>query len=78
MILRPYLEGRFDFGKPGFKAEINALFKEASTFNEAVGSHHFIYINKVLVGLFAVLFKLKPRIDTRPSLQVLNDAIDAI
>ena len=78
LVLRPYHEGVFDFGTTDFKDDINALFKEASTFNEAVGSRHFIYVNKVLVGLFAVLFKLKPRIDTHYSLRLLNEAIDAI
>ena len=78
VMLRPHRAGFFDFGSPEFKADINALFREATSFNKAVGSKHFIYINKVLVGLFAVFFKLKPRVDTRRSLQLLTDAADAI
>lgn len=78
IILAPYRAGTFDFGTADFKTELNALFKEASTFNEAVGSKHFIYINRMLVGLFAVLLKLKPRIDTRHSLELLDATIDAM
>jgi len=77
-ILEPYRTDRFDFDNPDYKAALNACFKEASGFNEVTGSKHFIYINKVMVGLYAVLFKLKPRITTQKSLELLNRTIDAI
>lgn len=77
-ILEPYRTRQFDFDNPDYRAALNACFKEASGFNEVTGSQHFIYINKVMMGLYAVLFKLKPRIDTRKGLQQLNTTIDGI
>ena len=78
VLLRPYRAEVFDYGEPSFKRDLNALFKEASTFNEAVGTHHFIYVNRVLVGLFGVLSMLRARIDTRHSFRLINETIDAI
>lgn len=77
-ILEPYRTPRFNFDNPAYKKTLNACFKEASTFNEITGSKHFIYINKVMMGLYAVLFKLKPRLHTQGSLDLLNATIDAI
>ncbi|GAB5521500.1 MAG: AarF/ABC1/UbiB kinase family protein [Rhodothermales bacterium] len=78
MILRPYRTPSFDFSDPTFRTDLNASFKEATKLNEVVGSEHFIYINKVMVGLFGLLLKLKPTIDTAGSLALLNRTIDQI
>ncbi|RMH67725.1 MAG: AarF/ABC1/UbiB kinase family protein [Bacteroidetes bacterium] len=78
VILTPYHTSTFDFGRTDFKTRLNALFKEASTFNEAVGSRHFIFVNRMLIGLFTLLLRLKPRIDTRYSMELLDATIDAM
>lgn len=74
-ILRPYRSERFDFGDPEFKSELNEHFKLASTFNEVRGSRHYIFLNKVVIGLYALLMKLKPVIDTRYSREILEGAV---
>jgi predicted unusual protein kinase regulating ubiquinone biosynthesis (AarF/ABC1/UbiB family) len=78
LIVRPYRTDTFDFGAPEFHDELRACFRAASELREASGSHHFIFINKVLVGLFNLMDKLEPRIDTTHSLQMLNRAVDDI
>ncbi len=78
LIVRPYRTDTFDFGAPEFYEELRACFRAASELREASGSHHFIFINKVLVGLFNLMDKLGPRIDTTRSLRMLNNAVDEI
>ena len=78
LIVRPYRQPTFDFGDPAFHDELNACFRQASDFRETAGSHHFIFLNKVLVGLFGLLMKLKPTIDTTHSRDCLNAAIARI
>ncbi|MEM1093828.1 MAG: AarF/ABC1/UbiB kinase family protein [Bacteroidota bacterium] len=78
LILRPYRQATFDFADPTFRDDLNASFMEATQLNEVVGSEHFIYINKVMVGLFGLLLQLRPTIDTAYSLGLLNQTIDGI
>ncbi|MGH1364444.1 MAG: ABC1 kinase family protein [Calditrichia bacterium] len=76
IILRPYQGDSFDFGDQQFKADLNEQFKKASTFKEVRGSKHFIFLNKVVVGMYTLLMKLKPVIDMRYSFRVMEEAID--
>lgn len=78
LIVRPYRTDRFDFGRSEFHDELRDCFRAASELREASGSPHFIFINKVLVGLFNLLSKLKPRVDTAYSMDLLNTAVDEI
>jgi predicted unusual protein kinase regulating ubiquinone biosynthesis (AarF/ABC1/UbiB family) len=78
LIVRPYRQPSFDFGDPAFHEELNACFRDASEFRETTGSPHFIFLNKVLVGLFSLMLKLKPTIDTTHSRDLLHQAIDRI
>jgi hypothetical protein len=73
-LLAPYKSPTFDFSNRPFHDQLGKLFKEASTFNEPIGSPHFIFVNKVLVGLHGVLARLGPTIDTRASLDQLMQA----
>jgi predicted unusual protein kinase regulating ubiquinone biosynthesis (AarF/ABC1/UbiB family) len=75
VIVRPYQRPQFDFGDPPFKRDLNAHFKEAISFNEAIGSPHFVFVNRMFTGLFSVLFRLRSRIDTRYSLELLHKAV---
>lgn len=78
LIVRPYRQPTFDFGDPAFHEELSACFRQASDFRETAGSHHFIFLNKVLVGIFSLLLKLQPVINTTHSRDCLNDAVDRI
>lgn len=76
IILRPYQNDMFDFGDPQFKQDLNDQFKIASTFKEVRGSKHFVFLNKVVVGMYTLLMKLKPVLDMRYSFKVMEEAID--
>ena len=78
LIVRPYRVDSFDFGDDAFYDELKACFKEGSQLRETSGSHHFIFINKVLVGLFSLLAQLEPTIDTRKSRSLLHDSVAAL
>jgi predicted unusual protein kinase regulating ubiquinone biosynthesis (AarF/ABC1/UbiB family) len=78
LIVEPYREPTFDFGDPAFRERLHDCFREASDLREVVGSPHFIFLNKALVGLLNLMTQLKPRIDTIRSLQLLNDELDAL
>jgi predicted unusual protein kinase regulating ubiquinone biosynthesis (AarF/ABC1/UbiB family) len=76
LLVEPYRQSEFDFGDPAFRERLHASFQEASKLREVVGSPHFIFLNKALVGLLNLLTQLRPRIDTTESLDRLNDALD--
>lgn len=78
LIVRPYRSDTFDFGDDAFYDELKACFKEGSQLRETSGSHHFIFINKVLVGLFSLMAQLRPTIDTRHSQDLLHQSVDAL
>jgi predicted unusual protein kinase regulating ubiquinone biosynthesis (AarF/ABC1/UbiB family) len=78
LLVEPYRQQEFDFGNPDFRERLHASFQAASKLREVVGSPHFIFLNKALVGLLNLLTQLKPRIDTTESLERLNEALDDI
>lgn len=78
LIVAPYRTDTFDFGADAFHEELKACFRAASGLREATGSPHFIFINKVLVGLFNLLGKLAPVVDTTHSRALLHQAVDDI
>jgi predicted unusual protein kinase regulating ubiquinone biosynthesis (AarF/ABC1/UbiB family) len=75
LILHPFRQESFDFGDPDYKAALNAYFREAVQMNEARGSRHFIFLSKVLIGLYAMLMKLQARVHTQTSRAVLQAAV---
>jgi len=78
LIVEPYRHDTFDFGDPSFHDELHACFRAASEFRETPGSPHFIFLNKVLVGLFNLLSKLQPTVDTARSRDLLDRTVDRI
>jgi len=78
LIVEPYREPQFDFGDADFRERLHDCFKQASELREVAGSPHFIFLNKALVGLLNLLTKLKPTLDTRHSLSLLNEELEAM
>jgi predicted unusual protein kinase regulating ubiquinone biosynthesis (AarF/ABC1/UbiB family) len=76
LIVEPYREPQFDFGDADFRERLHDCFKQASELREVAGSPHFIFLNKALVGLLNLLTKLKPTLDTRHSLSLLNGELE--
>jgi len=78
LILHPFHQDAFDFGDPEYKIALNAYFKEASQLYEARGSRHYIFLSKVLIGLYSLLMKLKAQVKTETSKNVLKQAVQEI
>jgi predicted unusual protein kinase regulating ubiquinone biosynthesis (AarF/ABC1/UbiB family) len=78
LLVEPYRQSQFDFGDPDFRDRLHACFEQASALREVVGSPHFIFLNKALVGLLNLLTQLKPRVDTTNSLALLNDELEEL
>ena len=78
LILHPFHQNSFDFGDPEYKTALNAYFKDASQLYEARGSRHFIFLSKVLIGLYSLLMKLKAQVNTQSSQNVLQQAVREI
>jgi predicted unusual protein kinase regulating ubiquinone biosynthesis (AarF/ABC1/UbiB family) len=78
LLVEPYREAEFDFGDPTFRERLHECFQQASGLREVVGSPHFIFLNKALVGLLNLLTQLKPRIETDESRALLNEEIEAL
>lgn len=78
IVFRPYEVDGFDFGDPEFKGRLNARFKEATRFDEVRGSRHFIFVNRVLIGLYSLLMKMKAVVDTRESRRIVAAAAGRI
>ncbi len=78
LIVEPYRASSFDFGDPGFNERLHDCFQEASRLREVVGSPHFIFLNKALVGLLNLLTQLEPTIDTTRSVELLNEELETL
>jgi hypothetical protein len=78
LIVEPYRQSPFDFGDPDFRERLQDCFSRASELRAVVGSPHFIFLNKALVGLLNLLIQLRPRIDTTRSVALLDDELERI
>lgn len=78
LIVEPYRTSPFDFGRDEFRDRLRGCFETASTLRQAIGSPHFIFLNKALVGLLNLLMQLEARVDTGKSVSLLNDALAEI
>lgn len=78
LIVQPYRSDTFDFSDDAFYDELKACFREGSKLRETSGSHHFIFINKVLVGLFGIMNQLKPKLNTARSRAALRDSVEEL
>ncbi len=72
---KPYRYDQFDFGDSNFKDEIGYYIKKATTFDEPVGSRHFVYASRVHLGLYTMLMKLHARVNTTKSREIIDNYI---
>ena len=78
LIVEPYRQDTFDFGDAGFRQRLHDCFEKASELRAVVGSPHFIFLNKALVGLLNLLTQLRPRIDTTRSVELLDAELERL
>lgn len=70
-VLKPYKGDAFDFGDGDFRRELNEYIRASMQWRDIRVSKHFIFVNRLLFGLYAMLMQLKPRISTRRSREIL-------
>ena len=70
-VLKPYSSDDFDFGDPAFRSELNEYIRASLQWRDIRASPHFIFVNRLLFGLYAMLMQLKPRVVTRHSRRIL-------
>ena len=74
---KPYRYDQFDFSQTDFKEEISYYIKKATSFEEPVGSRHFVYASRVHLGLYTMLMKLRATVDTRNSREIIYHYIES-
>ena len=75
-VLSPYNGDTFDFGDPAFRSQLNRYLSEAMQWRDIRISQHFIFVNRLLFGLYAMLMQLQSRIATRRSREILLQAAE--
>jgi len=71
LVLSPYRERRFAFGREDFRAKLVAYFREAMNRAEVRGSPHFIFLNRAMLGLYSMLVRLNAVVSTEKSRAIL-------
>ena len=71
LIVKPYNFPTFDFGDSEYRAQFNNYMRESFKWRDIRVSRHFIFISKLLFGLYGMLMQLKPTIDTERSREIL-------
>ncbi|POY35754.1 ABC transporter [Solitalea longa] len=67
LFARPFVQGEFDFSKPGYFNELFVLGEKVSKmkeFKQARGVKHFIYVNRTNLGLYNILHDLGAKVRT--------------
>ena len=71
LIVRPYSFSEFDFGDEEYRTEFNSFARKSMEWRDIRVSRHFIFISKLLFGLYGMLMQLKPKITTEQSKKIL-------
>ncbi len=71
LIVRPYSFSEFDFGDEEYRTEFNSFARKSMEWRDIRVSRHFIFISKLLFGLYGMLMQLKPIITTEQSKKIL-------
>jgi len=75
-----YRDDVYDFGSGELLREFQTVMprltgREAYKHRRPVGSHHFVFVNRLLAGLISMLTQLGARIDTRYARQQLESVV---
>ncbi len=70
-IIEPYRHSEFDFGDQEYADRLNKLVRRASELAEPRGSEHFIFLSRLLVGVYRMMMKLGARVKTEEGLETI-------
>lgn len=71
----PYIEDEFNFGDEEYKRIMSGYTKNAPILNGPRGSKHFIFTTRVHLGLYHFLMKLKAKINTKRSREIVEQVL---
>ena len=74
LIVKPYNCSRFDFGNSEYRTQFNNYMRESMQWRDIHVSRHFIFISKLLFGLYGILMQLKPTVITGQSREILIES----
>ena len=75
-----YRDDIYDFGSGKLLEQFQALMprftgREAFKHRRPIGSHHFVFVNRLLAGMLSILTRLEARVDTREARRMLTSAL---
>ena len=82
LIAMPYRDAEFDFSDRTLIAGMQRLApkltgREAMAHRQPVGSRHFVFVNRLLLGLLSMMHELGARVQTTESRRMLLEALDS-
>ena len=73
-VLKPYMSDSFDFGDKDFRRQLTEYIRATMQWRDIRASEHFLFVNRLLFGLYALLMQLKPTINTQRGRDILLKA----
>ena len=73
-VLKPYMSDSFDFGDTDFRRQLTEYIRATMQWRDIRASEHFLFVNRLLFGLYALLMQLKPTINTQRGRDILLEA----
>ena len=74
-FVEPYETDVFDFGNPEYIQKLKDYTRDAPFSNEPRGNENFIYSTRVHIGLYHMLMKMKARVNTVHSKEIVMKSI---
>ncbi len=74
-FVEPYEVDVFDFGTPEYIQKLKDYTRDAPFTNEPRGNENFIYSTRVHIGLYHMLMKMKARVNTTQSREIVMKSI---
>lgn len=76
-FVEPYETDIFDFGNPEYIQKLKEYTRDAPFSNEPRGNENFIYSTRVHIGLYHMLMKMKARVNTTHSKEIVMKSIES-
>lgn len=73
LMIHPYRNKNFHFGDSEYDARMTKLLKEAAADGKPRGSRHFVYIARVVIGLYRMLISLDATIQTEDAYSTITN-----
>ncbi len=76
LMIHPYRSKNFNFGDSDYDSRMTELLKEAAADGKPRGSRHFVYIARVVIGLYRMLISLNASIETESAYHTITNYLD--